>query len=422
MRYIAVILLIVFSFVKGFSQVQTLGFVLPEGKRKLVIPFETCQNLVIVPVVVNGQLPLRFILDTGVRTAILSERTYADMLGLGYTRQYRITGPGGEKIIGALVTNNITLTLPSPGHPEGLRGQGHSMLVLEEDYLQLSRHLGIEVHGIIGYEIFSRFVVRINYDRQELTILDPQHYRIPKRYHGIPMVIEDTKPYIRTQCTYGNGHQTDLKLMVDTGASHSLLLLPESDSSVEVPARTIQGSIGRGLGGDIQGRIGRVASIQIGSQTRKNLLINRPIASFPDPNSYSDTLRSTDVFRHGTLGEEILRRFHLIFDYSKGMLYVKKNSEFRSPIDYNLSGFNLSSTGVRLNVFEVTEVRNGSAGHEAGIHKGDLLVAVNGAPASGMSLQEINSVLNARAGRKIELEFLHEGVRVRRRLVLRDEL
>ena len=69
-------------------------------------------NLVIVPVVLNGQLPLKFILDTGVRTTILTERSFSDLLKLNYGRHYMVAGPGGDKVVEAYVTNNVTLDLP----------------------------------------------------------------------------------------------------------------------------------------------------------------------------------------------------------------------------------------------------------------------------------------------------------------------
>ncbi len=398
------------------AQTGILGFTLPEGKRKITLPFELCQNLITVPVLINGQLPLRFIIDTGVRTAILNEKTYADMLGLRYTRQYTIMGPGGEKLIGALITNNITFTLPALHHA-GITGAGHSMLVLEQDYLQLSRNLGKEVQGIIGYELFSRFVVRINYERQEITFIAPEKFRKPRGYESVPITVEDTKPYAYVPVTYSNGSTVTLKLMADLGASHSLLLLPGSDSAIQVPSKTIRGSIGRGLGGDIKGRIGRLGGIRLTDR-----IISGPIANFPDPNQYADTLRSTDVFRHGTLGGEILRRFHVIFDYSRGKMYLRRNSMFREPVDFNLSGLTLQAKGVRLSTYEVAEVRPGSAGLEAGIAAGDIIVRINGQAASSMKLEEINTLFNSYPKRKMELEVLHEGVLQKRRMVLRDDL
>ncbi|MEJ0031175.1 MAG: hypothetical protein WDO15_12710 [Bacteroidota bacterium] len=72
---------------------QVLGFTLQHGRSRVKIPIEVNNNLVIIPVVINGQLPLKFILDTGVRTAILTEKIFSDILNLQYTRKYRSVDP-----------------------------------------------------------------------------------------------------------------------------------------------------------------------------------------------------------------------------------------------------------------------------------------------------------------------------------------
>src|SRR6185295_10499429 len=80
---------------------QNLGFAITEGNTKVRIPIEIYNNLIIVPVVLNGKLPLKFILDTGVRTTILTEKAFSDFLHLTYARKYTIAGPGGVKVIDA---------------------------------------------------------------------------------------------------------------------------------------------------------------------------------------------------------------------------------------------------------------------------------------------------------------------------------
>ncbi len=52
------------------QEARTLGLALPEGRNKVRIPFEIHDNLIVIPVVLNGSLPLNFILDTGVQDEI----------------------------------------------------------------------------------------------------------------------------------------------------------------------------------------------------------------------------------------------------------------------------------------------------------------------------------------------------------------
>src|SRR5258706_9605388 len=222
---------------------QNLGFAITEGRSKVKIPIEVYNNLIIVPVVLNGKLPLKFILDTGVRTTILTEKAFSDFLHLSYARKYTIAGPGGVKFIDAYITNNVTIDIP------GVHGEGHAMLVLDQDYLELRNYLGTDVHGILGYELFSRFVVQVDYENKTLTLMLPSRFKSHRKYEEIPIMVQDTKPYFIGTILFNDSTKLQAKLLIDTGASHGLMLDPESDTVIKVPSRFITSIIGRGLGG-----------------------------------------------------------------------------------------------------------------------------------------------------------------------------
>jgi len=249
-RKLLVLLSLFFIQLTCFSQI--LGFSLADGKKKVEIPIEINNNLIVIPVILNGMLPLKFILDTGVRTTILTEKSFTDILNLPYSRMYTISGPGGVKLVDAYVTNNVSLELP------GIHGEGHAMLVLAEDYLQLRNYLGTDVHGILGYELFSRFIIKIDYEKRLLTVMVPEKFRPRRRYQKIPIRIEDTKPYVTAEIVETNDAELTAKLLVDTGASHSVMLDPTSDDRIVVPPNAVKSLIGRGLGGVITGSVGRV--------------------------------------------------------------------------------------------------------------------------------------------------------------------
>ena len=261
------------------QQMQQLGFRFAEGKSNIRIPMEIKNNLIVIPVVINGQLPLKFILDTGVRTTILTEKSYSDILGLTYSRQYTIAGPGGEHLISAYVTNNVSLFIPP-----GIVGTGHAMLVLEKDYLELRNYLGAEVHGVLGYELFSRFVVEINYQEKYVELMDPSKFKPKRKFQTVSISIEDTKPFITT--TVISTKSKNLKLLVDTGASHSLMLDPESDRDIQIPEPNIKAIIGRALGGEITGKIGRIKEVHL-----NKFILREVIANYPTPTAIWTPLR-----------------------------------------------------------------------------------------------------------------------------------
>jgi hypothetical protein len=407
---LTVIVIVVFGTMPAIA--QPLGFSIMNNKRKVEIPIEIHNNLVVVPLVLNESLPLKFILDTGVRTAILTQKSFSDILNLPYARKYTITGPGGEKMVDAYVTNNVSLSLP------GVRGKGQAMLVLDQDYLELRNYLGTEVHGILGYELFSRFIVQVDYERRLLTLYAPNYYKKRKSFETVKIFIDDTKPYVDVPVMLANGDVITARLLVDSGASHPLLLDPLSDDKIVVPTNVISSTIGRGLGGVIMGKTGRIKSLGLGPYTIKDIVTN-----FPDANSYSDTTM-IKILRNGTIGGGILSRFTVVFNFSREELYLRKNSEFKKKFHYNVSGLTVRTTGAgdNLDEFEVTEVRSGSSSDVAGLLVGDKILAINGIKSTGLKLNDVMGFLSQRPGRKVRMEILRDGKRIRKHVILSDQI
>jgi hypothetical protein len=407
-KYLLFILLLLSCFQ---VQSQVLGFSLANGKKKVEIPIEIYNNLIVIPVILNGALPLKFILDTGVRTAILTEKTFSDILNLSYSRKYTISGPGGEQLIDAYITNNVSLELP------GVLGRGHALLVLGQDYLELRNYLGTDVHGILGYELFSRFIVKVDYEKKVLTLMQPKKFKPKRKYQAIPIKIEDTKPYVTTSVVLADGTQISAKLLVDSGASHGLMLDRGSDVRITMPKDTISSVIGRGLGGEITGKIGRIRSLKLGSYEVKNV-----IASFPDPNSYFDSLKLGATKRNGAIGGEVLSRFTVVFNFPDEEIYLKKNGQFKKKFHYNLSGVMVKAKGSRLNVFEVIDVRRRSVAAVAGVQIGDLIKTINGINTQGLDLNTINGFFNSKPGKKVHLVVSRDGQPVKIDFTLADQI
>jgi hypothetical protein len=405
-------LVLLFSVHSSFGQTQILGFSMPQGVNRVDIPIEIYNNLVVVPVIINNQLPLKFVIDTGVRTAILTEKVYSDILNLSYSRKYTLSGPGGQKLVDAYITTNVTLDMP------GIHGEGHSLLVLDEDYLELKNSMGTEVHGILGYELFSRFVVKIDYENKKLTLLLPNGFKPRKKYEVIPITVEDTKPFIIAKLQMSDSATIEAKFLVDSGASHGLLLETTSDPRIVVPEKNIQAILGRGIGGVINGKIARVHSLAIGKYKTMNV-----ITHFPDEYAYSDTLRKTRFsFRNGSIGGEMLSRFTVIFDFPNSKMYLKKNTSFKKKFYYNLSGLTLRATGARLKDYEVSDVRENTTAHKAGVERGDKIISVNGIDVSDYELNHVNNFLNSRPGKKIKLGLLRNGEKMKKIFVLASQI
>lgn len=411
------LLLLLLSFYSVITTAQQLGFSLADDATKVQIPIEVHSNLVVVPVIINNQMPLKFIVDTGVRTTILCEKVISDALNLKYSKTYSMNAPGMEKTINAYVTNNVSIDIP------GVNGRGLTMLVLEDDYLELKHSLGVPIHGILGYEFFSRFVVKIDYTEKIMTLMVPQKFRSPRRFAKLPMVINDTKPYINTIIKFNDTTSINAELLVDTGASHSLFLDERSDKKITVPPRYILSTIGRGLGGVITGKTGRIKSLKIGKYTLSGVITN-----FPDANTYkitTDTLHEKGkriVYRNGSLGGDALSRFKVIFDFPEERLYLKRNRSFRKKSFNNMAGIIVRAESKDLNQFEIVEVRKNSAAYHADVHEGDKIISVNNLPTEKMNLTQLNNFFTSKPGKKITLKLKRGEGLIEKQFRLVDEI
>ena len=405
-KYFYILCLVILQWL-AFSPVsaQTIGFDIMNGKNKITIPFESYNNLIVIPVILNHRMPLRFVVDTGVRTSILTDRTFTDILNISYNRKIPLVGADGDKQVIAYVANGISLKLP------GVVGQGQALLVLEEDYLQLKNYLGTDVHGILGFELFSRFIVEIDYANKNLTLHEPYSFKPKNTRRSIPLEVQDTKPYIHTNFRLQDGSTVAAKLMLDTGASHSLLLDMDSHRALDLPENVLRTNLGRGLGGDIDGHIGRIGSLDFGKYTFKDVLV-----SWPDPGSFTQVIRKTG--RQGTIGGGLLTRFTVIIDYFNGNLYYKKNQNFHNSFEYNMSGIDLKAVGQKLDKFIVVKLRPDSPATREDIQLGDEIYAINGHLAENLTLGKMNNFFRLKEGRKLRLELIRNDQKIVRKIKL----
>lgn len=387
---------------KGQAIAQTqIGFRMPEGVNKTEIKFEKLSNLIVIPVTLNNSITVKFILDTGAESVIVTEKLFADILGLDFVREINIFGPGIIDSVKAFVATNATLSLPN-----GVIGDGLNLLVLEKDYLELHKNLGEEVYGILGYDFFKRFVVEIDYDEQLLTLYRPEIYRPKKSFSELDISIRDTKPYIISKFSQDDKSDT-VRMMVDTGASHAVLLDMEATDHLVLPERVEPTRLGRGLGGEIQGYIGRLDECGLGDFSFENVLI-----SIPQQGAYTQAIKRGS--RHGTIGGDLLSRFDVVFDYRGEKMYLRKGKYYSYDFEYNMSGMSVLSDGVNLDSIIVIEVVKDTPAHKADIRRGDKILKVNGYQFRDIKISEINTLLRKKHGMKVRMIILREGDRIKK--------
>ncbi len=382
-----------------------IGFKMPDDKDKVEIPIELINNLVVIPVTVNRFLPLKFILDTGVETAILTEPDFAPLMQVDYVRRFVIYGAGVQDSISAYLSQGLVYELPG-----GIIGRNMNLLILDDDYLKLSERMGQKIHGIIGYDLFKQFTVRINYDERLMTIYRNGTFNPTRRMSEFGLEVLNSRPYIELNLSQ-DGEASTAKLMIDTGASHALLL-DATQTEVTTPEKTINTYLGAGLGGEIPGRIGRLGGVSLDEFVFKDVLI-----AIPEEGAYSQNLKRGS--RQGTLGGELLTRLNPTFDYQSNRIFLSKGDDFSKPFELDMSGMGLIVQGTFLDTLRVDYIREGSPAEEVDIRVNDVILSINGRSLATTTLNVFYSTLRRRPNQKIRIRIVRNGEKIHKELRLK---
>lgn len=421
MRSLVVLMTLLLLPFIGLSQ----RYELPKYKKYQKVKFQLVNNLIIIPLEVNGS-KLSFILDSGVSSPILFNIAEQDSIQINKVSEITINGLGSGEPIKALSSKENRFRLGD------IQNNDQRLFVVLDKDKNFSPKLGIPIHGIIGYDLFRDFVVEINYAKKVLRFFRPKEYvhKKPKKADVLPLHVIGKKAYVDGLVYLQKGHKVPVKLLVDSGSSDAIWLF-ESDS-IQVPDKNYNDFLGSGLNGSVFGKRSMVNALQIGSYVLKDAK-----TSFPDMIHYENIANLGG--RNGSVGGQVLKRFNMIFDYRGGTITLKKNGNFNKPFQYNMSGIEIQHDGVRyiseritnrknqeaeeqadtfgnvqllfesrtrlslVNEIVVSGIRAGSPAKDAGLQEGDVILAVNGKKVYSYKLQEIMQMLNEREGKRVRL-------------------
>lgn len=417
-RFFAVILLTV-SWPGHFLAGQTAYHLGGRESGSLTLPFELAQNLIIIPARINNSSNLKLVLDSGISNTIITGLTDADTIPLNTARKIKVGGLGDGTPIEAYYSrgNQLEITLPGDS-THGIWGDNIDIYVLTTDQFELSSQLGIRVNGLVGSDLFENFLLGIETVKKEITFHNREKFNYKKgtrNFKKIPLTIINGKAYIEMLMLQENDSAMKVNLLVDTGASLSFWIAPIADHSIVVPGKTVRSLIGQGLNGPITGVIGRVKTAAIGPFVFRN-----PIVSYPDSSSVAGLPLNEE--RHGSLGNDILRRFSVIFDFKGSTLYLKPNKWINSPFLYNRSGMDVEKMNPSIPVYSIFSVIPGSPADRAGLLPGDLIESINYIPALNLSLDDINDILYGNSGRCLLLKVDRNGEKLKVRFQLERKI
>lgn len=394
------------------QELQYLGFHFKkENKKKWKTSFELHNNLIVIKLALGEKDTLNFILDTGVGYSLITSPQVANDFNLPQYRDIELYGADKKTVIHGYVS---TIEKARMGK---LLVDNLPLIVLKEDLFHLSEYAGIPIHGLIGYDLFSSFIVNIDYENQVLIVHNPNKYKRKikgKKTRVLPIEIHHLKPYIQAQTQVRQEESFEVSLLIDTGAGHSLLLEKQYNENITVPEPNISGELGTALGGEMEGHVARVNQLELG-----DFIFKKVIASFPDSSQY----QIEDVaFYDGSIGYGLLKRFNVTFNYLQKEIILRPNEIFTEPFYYNSIGVHLKAQAPHYDIIKVAYLYQNSPAIEAGLMIGDILLSVDNQMVNNMNLSHIYELLEKEEGERIQMLIERDGELKFAEIITRDGL
>ncbi|HEX7016125.1 MAG TPA: pepsin/retropepsin-like aspartic protease family protein [Cyclobacteriaceae bacterium] len=275
------------------------GFSLDDSVDEFSLTYYTVENLIVLPFVINGKVPVNLILDTGCQTLVLFGKQHEKRFELVPDFTVTFSGIGeGKPATGSVSLNNTVTMGPISGD--------HVPIVVVPGKSMLRRHL--QVDGLIGYDLFTRFEIEIHPARQEIVFRPAFHRSLPRDYHYVPLSVAHHRPTVTATFMLPHGELSS-EMLVDTGSILSVLVA-SSDKELLV-SKADDEIFGMGLNGTIAGSRA-VATLHLHDYTATDV----PVA----------IIRSTR-HNHASIGMAFLKNYSVIINYVQGYIGLRKPEE-----------------------------------------------------------------------------------------------
>lgn len=341
----------------------------------------------------NVKDTLNFILDTGSGGISLDSSTCGEFGIQTQATDTFVSGVGGKKKVAYVF--NKSLHFPNLSIP--------NLNFHVNDYDLLSSVYGVKIDGIIGYAFFSKFIIKVNFDSSFIEVYSPGEIKYPRGGHTL-------KPlFTALPIQWGTLKEREkfgFNYYLDSGAGLYLLLSEQlvKDSNVLLSRRKPVITQAEGIGGKSRMRLTVVKEFKFGPYKFRNV----PTYIYDDENNVLSY-----PFIGGLIGNDLLRRFNMIYNYPNREIHLLPNKAYLEQFDYAYTGLGIYFYD---NKVVVDDIIAGSPAEKAGFKVDDVIISVNGNVSNNIQtykdiLQhtgQINNIIIMREG-KLKLIVMYTG-------------
>ncbi len=329
---------------------DAMDYQFSKGESSEDIPFQFIENNIFIPLTINCEKRL-WLLDNGASMSVI-DYEYASSLGL--KPEGMINGVGIEK------TFELSFVKLPPFQVEGLQFNAQTIFSfhgLSDMFYEP------DIVGILGYDFLSRFVTRIDYAEQKMSVFNPDTFI----YNGKGCILDAP---LKSDRAFHVMMEVDKKYSgkwrLDLGAFDISIHFPFASKNGFADIRGID-RISTGMGGQHLERTLQFKTIQLGNFTVTNPLINIPLEKSKGSNSSSESI--------GNIGNSLLRHFVIYLDYKHQQLIIEKGRDFNKSFPEDKSGLQIGPAENGLP--EIVFISPDSPASKAGFLVGDIIKSIN---------------------------------------------
>lgn len=247
---------------------------------------------------VNGRADVDFILDTGAPVTVLIDGPRTAGLGLDTTRAKPLGDPANPATPVGVIARDFTIAFGGVSYA-GLS----AVLVPERTMPCRERFEAVGFGGVIGADLFRRFVVEVDTAARRVRLHDAPSWSVPAGAEVLSLSFRGRHPFVESKVTLADGQELPLRMNVDTGLNRAITLATGSHPALAMPAR---GEVRRSclVNGVREDRVGPPVTVHLGGA---RIAVPSPV--------HSDAPNPVDDSRTSTIGVGLFQGRRFFIDY-----------------------------------------------------------------------------------------------------------
>ncbi|MBK8324313.1 MAG: hypothetical protein IPL06_16715 [Betaproteobacteria bacterium] len=254
---------------------------------------------------VNRRADVDFILDTGAPVTVLLDGPRTTALGLDTREAKPLGDPANPATPTGVIGKGFAIAFG------GVAYSGLSAVLVPERTLPCrERFEAVGFGGVIGADLFRRFVVEIDTVAKVVRLHEPDAWKPPEGASALALTFQGRHPFVETRLRMSDGREFDTRLNVDTGLNRALTLVAGSHPAVVMPT---QGEVRRSclVNGVREDRVGPAVTVHWGGA---RIAVPSPV--------YSDSPNPVDETRTSTIGVGFFQGRRFFIDYRGSRLVL----------------------------------------------------------------------------------------------------